>query len=126
MRAAIRTQLISKVTAVGGRVYEPYIAGATTQKPYIVVKFAGEKETKMRRGFDLPYEVWLYDVKTTMKNLDSMQASVVNALSEVVLTTAGGKKFELQYAGCGEDFLDPDLESYTRRLDFKTVTIRGG
>jgi hypothetical protein len=126
MRRAIRNRLLATIADVGKRIYEPFVPGPATVKPYIVVKKGGDIATNMRYGFEVPFEIWLYCDRTSFVELDSLQSKVVIALDEVELETAGGQKFELKFIGASEDYYDDDWQALTRRLDFRTVRVWGG
>lgn len=126
MRVALRNKLVAKIPEVGGRVYEPFMAGPTTAKPYIVLKAGGENDSKMRYGFDVPFEVWMYVDRTSQVVLDELGDKIINVLNRKETKTATGYVFSLAYDGCSEDFYDEDWKALTRRLDFSTVRVRGG
>lgn len=126
MRKAIRTRLLNTVSDVSGRVYEPFVPGPSTEKPYFVVKRAGDVPTRMKYGFEVPFEVWLYCDRTSLSELDSLQSKVVKSLNRVDLQTAGGQTFALEFRGASEDYYDEDWKALTRRLDFRTARVWGG
>lgn len=126
MRDAIRKRLAAKVPAVGSRVYEVSTAGPKTQKPYLVVKYTGDADTKMRYGFDVGFEVWAYTEQTSNRVLDAIARKVISALHRQDLVTDDGLQFQLRYTGQGPDYDDPDWEALGRRLSFTTERIIGG
>jgi hypothetical protein len=126
MRKAIRQRLIDKIPEVAGRVYEPYMAGPSTKKPYIVLKYGGDIATGMRYGFEVPFEVWLYCERTTFKELDVLESKAIRALLGVDLVSSSDQTFSLKYNGSSSDFYDEDWKALTRQLDFRTNRIRGG
>jgi len=51
MRIAIKQKLIDSIPEIEGRAYEPQAAGATTQKPYLVLRQGVEAEESLWVGF---------------------------------------------------------------------------
>lgn len=141
MRRTIRTHLIENVPSVNGRVYEPYIASPSTERPYLVVKMVGESSTNIRYGFDVPLQIWLYTDRANFYDMDQLATEVANALAYTELVrpavyeaVEGGDPilvkpeftFYLLYSGASMDFYDEDWQAYVRRLSFRTSIIRGG
>lgn len=127
MRRAIRTRIVAAVPSLGGRVFEPTMPTAATDKPYAVVKYGGDNPTNISMGFEIPFQIWVYVERLNHTALDELTRSVIGALNRVELTAEGsGQKFALTYVGCSEDFYDDDWQALTRRIDFSTETIVGG
>ena len=126
MRNAIREKLVESICELKGHVFEPFMAGPNTEKPYVVVTIGGEATTNMRYGFDLPVRIWPYVERTSFKEVDDLAKKIRDALLGKDLTTKCGLVFRLRYVGSGEDFYDPEWDALTRRLDFVTDVVRGG
>lgn len=126
MRAAIRQQLINQVPDIQGRVYEPHAAGASTQKPYLVLRQGVDTEDTPWTGFRRILEVWPYVARTTFQNVDDLAAKVVAALDKQLLTdTATGEVFTCQYLGtAGPDFVDENWDAITRGLRFAVLALQ--
>jgi len=124
MRKAIRDKLIEEVgNDVGDRVYEAYMAGPDTEKPYIVLKLGSEMETNIRHGFDVEVQVWVYTHRTNFGAVDTILRKVINALNEEELED-DEFVFRLRYMGMIEDSYDDDWDALFRRADFETEVIR--
>lgn len=124
MRDAIRDRLVQKLPEVGNRVMEPFMAGPTVEKPYIVIVFGGDVGTNIREGFDIPIRVWPYVDKTKFGNVDAIANKIRSELMGRTLVTKDGYVFRLRYTGSGDDYYDPEWQALTKRLDFVTEVIR--
>jgi len=126
MREAIRQQLIDLVPEIGGKVYEPHAARATTQKPYLVLRQGVDMEESPWAGFRRIIEVWPYVARTTFQQVDDLAAKVVAALDKQLLTDAGtGEVFTCRYLGTvGQDFVDEDWDAITRGLRFAVMALQ--
>lgn len=126
MRKAVRARLVAQVSSLGGRIYEPTMAGPSTTKPYAVVKMSGESPTNIRQGFTVTLEVWIYTDRLSFEGVDTIVRSTIDALVSTDFTTAGGEVFSLRFVGAGADFYDDDWQAIGRQLLFETVSIWGG
>ncbi len=126
MRAAIRQQLINRVPDVQGRVYEPQAAGATTQKPYLVLRQGVDAEDTPWTGFRRIIEVWPYVARTTFQKVDDLATKIVAALDKQLITdTSTGEVFTCQYLGTvGQDFVDEEWDAITRGLRFAVLALQ--
>lgn len=126
MRAAIRQQLIDKVSDVQSRVYEPQAAGASTPKPYLVLRQGADTEDAPWTGFRRIVEVWPYVARTTFQKVDGLVNKVVAALDKQLLTdTATGEVFTCQYLGTvGQDYVDEEWDAITRGLRFAVMALQ--
>ncbi len=126
MRAAIRQLLINGVPQVGGRVYEPHAAGASIQKPYLVLRQGVETEESPWAGFRRIIEVWPYVARTTFQKVDTLADKVTAALDKQILTdTATGEVFTCQYLGTvGQDYVDEEWDAITRGLRFAVLALQ--
>lgn len=125
MRTAIREQLIKEVSDIDGRVYEPQAAGATTQKPYLVIRQGVDTEDTPWTNFRRIVEVWPYLARTTFKNVDAMAQEIISALDKQLLTTGVGEVFSCTYLGtAGQDFVDTEWDALTRGLRFAIMALQ--
>ncbi len=126
MRMAIRQQLINQVPDVQGRVYEPHAAGATTQKPYLILRQGVDTEESPWAGFRRIIEVWPYVARTTFQKVDDLAVKVVTALDKQLLTdTSTGEVFTCQYLGTvGQDYVDEEWDAITRGLRFAVLALQ--
>lgn len=126
MRDAIRTRILNEVNAITN-VYQPFMPGPETEKPFAVVKMGTEGATNMRYGFDVPVQVWVYVDPTSFATLDGLLRDVIDALVGKDLVTGDGEVFRLRCSGgLGEDFFDEEWNALTRYVMFGTETVRGG
>lgn len=125
MRLAIRQKLIDSISEIGDRVYEPHVAGASTQKPYLVLRQGVEAEENLWAGFRRIVEVWPYVARTTFRDVDKLVTKVTAALDNQLLTTKDGEAFTCQYLGtAGQDFVDKDWDAVTRGLRFAVLAVQ--
>lgn len=123
MREAIRQLLINGVSQVGGRVYEPQAAGATTQKPYLVLREGVQDPEADWAAFSTVIEVWPYVKRTTFQEVDSIANTVINTLHRTRFTD-GGEQYLVDYLGtAGQDFVDEDWDVITRGLRFRVFAL---
>jgi len=126
MRAAIRQKLIDSIPKIEGRVYEPQAAGATTQKPYLVLRQGVDAEESLWAGFRRIIEVFPYVSRTTFQKVDELANKVIEVLDKQLLTDATtGEVFTCQYLGTvGQDFIDEDWDAITRGLRFAVMALQ--
>ena len=85
MRAGIRQHLINTIPALKG-CYEPTVPTKDTIKPYGVIVQGSDDDNGEVVGFKRNIEIWLYETRTTFKNLDSIAKKVIEALDMQVIT----------------------------------------
>ena len=125
MRDTIRQAIINAETSVGSRVFQPNIADKDTQKPYAVVKFAGDYEGNIRSSFNRYIEVWVYIERSDYNDMDSIVDDIYNTLHEKDLVTSNGVRFSISCNQISADgFNDPDLEAFTKTLTFTQPLIK--
>lgn len=123
MRTAIRQILIDNITAVQGRVYEPHAAGATTQKPYLVLKEGVQDPEVDWAAFSTIIEVWPYVARTTFQQVDTLANVVINVLHRARFAETG-EEYLVNYLGtAGQDFVDEDWDAITRGLRFRVFAL---
>ena len=126
MRLAIRQKLIESIPELGGRVYEPHVAGAKTQKPYAVIRQGVETEETPWSGFRRIIEEWPYVSRTSFKAVDALADKIKATLDKQLLTdTSTGEVFSCLYLGtAGHDFVDEEWDAITRGLRFAVVALQ--
>lgn len=123
MRATIRQLLINGVPQVQGRVYEPHAAGATTQKPYLVLKEGVQDPEADWAAFSTVIEVWPYVARTTFQQVDAIANAVINTLHRARFSEEG-EQYLADYIGTtGQDFVDEDWDAITRGLRFRVFAL---
>jgi hypothetical protein len=125
MRNAVREQLITAVTEVSGRVFEPQAARRDTPKPYLVIRQGVDTEDTPWTGFRQILEVWPYLSQTTFADVDALAAKITAALGKDPLTTEAGEVFTCQYLGAaGPDLVDTEWDAITRGLRFAVLALQ--
>lgn len=123
MRATIRQLLIEGVPQVQGRVYEPHAAGATTPKPYLVLKEGVQDPEADWAAFSTVIEVWPYVKRTTFQQVDTIANAVINTLHRARFSEAG-EQYLADYIGtAGPDFVDDEWDAITRGLHFRVFAL---
>ncbi len=125
MREIIRQALIEGVPEVEGRVYEPWVADADTEKPYLVVRETAESDNTEWAGFRGRIEVWPYVDRESLSAVDGLAKAVNEALHMRFLTDdESGEALTCIADGMGEDISDPDWDALTRCVSFYTLAIQ--
>lgn len=126
MRAAIRQKLIADIPEIEGRCYEPQAAGASTPKPYLVIRQGIDTEDNIWTGFRRIIEVWPYVARTTFQKVDDLANKVIASLDKQLITDGStGEAFSCQYLGTiGQDYVDEDWDAMTRGLRFAVMALQ--
>jgi hypothetical protein len=123
MRTAIRQILIDNIAAVQGRVYEPHAAGASTEKPYLVIREGVQDPEADWAAFSTIVEVWPYTKRTTFQQVDSLANAVIDTLHRARFA-AGGEQYLIDYLGsAGQDYVDEEWDAITRGLRFRVFAL---
>lgn len=124
MRAGIRQHLINTIPALKG-CYEPTVPTKDTIKPYGVIVQGSDDDNGEVVGFKRNIEIWLYETRTTFKNLDSLAKKVIEALDMQVITdTADNEAFTCIYDGvAAQDGIDEDWNAIYRGLKFTVIAL---
>jgi hypothetical protein len=125
LRDAIMQRLISQISEIGDRCFDPAAAGAGTEKPYLVIKKGGESEDSAWTGYRRIFEVWPNVSRTNLTALDNLAQSVISALEKQLLTTEDGETFVCLYLGeSGSDQVIEEWDLLTRGLRFGVLAIQ--
>jgi hypothetical protein len=124
MREAIRQKLITSVASFGVRAFDPEIPDKKTEKPYVITLRGADAEESLWAGFRQVEEVWPYQARTNLADLDTLCNQCISALTTVPLTTASGAVFSCQYLGSGEDIVDAEWDIQTRALRFAVYALQ--
>lgn len=124
MRAGIREQIISKVSQLKD-CYEPNVPTKDTLKPYAIVVQGDDTDNGEVIGFKRTIEVWLYENRTTFKNLDSLAESVIKALDMQIITDSKtNETFTCVFGGAmGQDIVDEQWNAIARGLKFTVIAL---
>ena len=124
MRLAVRQKLIDSIAEIGGRVYEPHAAGASTQKPYLVIRQGVDAEDSPWTNFRRIVEIWPYLSRTSFQNVDRMVSLVAAALDKQLLSTDAGEVFSCVYLStAGPDSVDEEWDAITRGMRFAVMAL---
>lgn len=124
MRAGIREQIITKVTQLNN-CYEPNVPTKDTPKPYAVVVQGDDTDNGDVIGFKRTIEVWLYEARTTFKNLDLLAENVIKSLNMQVITDSKtNETFTCVFGGAiGQDVVDEEWQAIARGLKFTVIAL---
>lgn len=124
MRAGIRRYLNDSITELKD-CYEPTVPTIDTLKPYAVVLQGADNDNGDVVGFKRDIEIWLYEKRTTFKNLDSLSEKVIKALNMQVITdTETNETFTFKFEGSiGQDVVDEEWNAIARGLKFTVIAL---
>lgn len=124
MRAGIREQIINTVSELKD-CYEPNVPDKSTEKPYAVVVQCDDTDNGEVVGFKRTIEIWLYETRTTFRNLDSLADKVIKALNMQVITdTKTNETFTCRFEGAiGQDIVDEEWDAIARGIKFTVIAL---
>ena len=123
MRKTIRQILVDNIPQVEGRVYEPHAAGASTQKPYLVLREGVQDPEADWAAFSTIIEVWPYVARTTFQQVDALASQIIDTLHRARFPDAG-EQYLIDYLGtAGQDFVDEEWDAITRGLRFRVFAL---
>lgn len=124
MRAGIREQIINTVPELKD-CYEPNVPDKSTEKPYAVVVQGDDTDNGEVVGFKRTIEIWLYETRTTFRNLDSLSEKVIKALNMQVITdTKTNETFTCRFEGTiGQDIVDEEWDAIARGIKFAVIAL---
>lgn len=124
MRAGIRKQILSLIPDFKD-CYEPNVPDKTTEKPYAIVVQGSDDEKGKVIGFERSIEVWIYQDRTTFKNLDILTDKVIKALNmQSIEDTDAGETFTCRFGGTiGQDIVDHEWDAIARGLRFTVIAL---
>ncbi|NFO57726.1 hypothetical protein FDB39_12665 [Clostridium botulinum] len=124
MRHGIRQKLLDTVKNLKG-CYEPSVPNKDTLKPYAVVLQGSDDDNGEVVGFKRTIEIWLYEDKTTFKNLDKLVEEVIKTLDmQVIEDLKTNETFTCIFNGTiGQDLIDEEWQAITRGLRFTVISL---
>jgi len=123
MRGKIRQLLITGVSEVQGRVYEPHAPGPQTQKPFLVLREGAQDAEADWAAFSTIIEVWPYAARTTFQQVDLLANKVLGSLHRTRFSEPG-EQYLIDYLGSvGEDIVDAEWDVITRGLRFQVFAL---
>lgn len=124
MRAGIRQKLIDNIPELK-KCCEPNVPTKDTPKPYAVVLQGNDTDNGEVVGFKRTIEVWLYEERTTFKNLDLLADKVIKALDmQVIADDKTNETFTCIFDGTiGQDTVDLEWDAIARGLKFTVIAL---
>lgn len=124
MRAGIRAKLKDSILELED-CYEPTVPTKDTPKPYGIILQGSDDDNGEVVGFKRTIEIWLYEKRTTFKNLDSLSQKVIDALDmQVINDTTTHEVFTCIFDGAiGQDVIDEDWNAIARGLRFTVIAL---
>jgi len=125
VRRAVIQHLRQQVPALGGRVYQAFLAPANTLRPYATVKLMdGGASTRISFAGDHLIEVRLYnDLTSSFVVLDELAYQVIQALHGEVVDGETGERYEVTWEPGMIDFTEDDRQLIGRLLRFRAPAI---
>ncbi|HEY8355809.1 MAG TPA: hypothetical protein VIK69_12435, partial [Methylophilaceae bacterium] len=117
--------LRQQVPALGGRVYQAFLAPANTQRPFATVKLMdGGGSVSISFAGDHLVEVRIYDDMTSsFVKLDELAYQVIQALHGEVVDGETGERYEVAWEPGMIDFTEDDRRLIGRLLRFSVPAI---
>lgn len=124
MRAGIRKHLIDNIIELND-CYEPTVPTKDTIKPYAIVLQGDDTDNGEVVGFKRNIEIWIYETRTTFKNLDSLAQKVITALDmKVISDIYTNETFTCIFDGAiGQDVIDEEWNAIARGLRFNVIAL---
>ncbi len=106
--------------SVGGRVFQAFLAPATTSPPFITVKLA----TRIGERLGLqPVEIYIYAAQASFVELDVLEQEVIRVLYQRELADAEtGLRYILCYANSAGDAVDEERKLINRVITFTAAS----
>lgn len=125
MRGAIR-KAIKEYIPEFVDVFEPSVPNRETEKPYAVIQQLNDSESVQGAiGSERKINIWMYNDRTSFKELDSMQKKIIQAINFKPLhDEETDKHFTCIYKGVSSsDINDPDWDIIARPLSFSVIAL---
>lgn len=125
MRSAIRKAIKDYIPEFVD-VFEPSVPNRNTEKPYAVIQQVNDSESVQGAiGSERKINIWIYNDRTSFKELDSMQKKIIEAINFKPLFDDETKKhFTCIYKGVtSSDVNDPDWDIIARPLSFSVIAL---
>jgi len=126
LRRAVIQHLRQQVPALGGRVYQAFLAPANTPRPYATVKLMdGGASLRISFAGEHLIEVRLYeDMAGSFVTLDVLAGQVIAALNGRTITdSASGEKYDLYWVPGMNDFVEEDRQLIGRLIRFRAAAL---
>lgn len=125
MRSAIRNAIKEYIPEFVD-VFEPSVPNRNTEKPYAVIQQVNDSESVQGAiGSERKINIWIYNDRTSFKELDSMQKKIIEAINFKPLFDDETKKHFTCIYKCvtSSDVNDPDWDIIARPLSFSVIAL---
>lgn len=126
LRRAVIQHLRQQVPALGGRVYQAFLAPANTPRPYATVKLMdGGASLRISFAGEHLIEVRLYEAMSgSFLTLDTLAKSVIEALhGKTVKDLETGEEYDLYWVPGMNDFVEEDRQLIGRLIRFRAAAL---
>jgi len=105
--------------------WQPFLATDRTEKPYGVITFGPIARVPSGPRFRTRLmHVWIYVEKEDFTVLDDYLEEITGLLTDRIVQVDNGNHYLLEWEHEGQDYIDPELDALTRRLDFRIPLVR--
>lgn len=124
MREGIRQHLLKTIPELKG-CYESNVPDKETEKPYTVILQSDDTNNGNVVGFKRIIEIWVYNDRTTLKELDPIVEKIIKALDkQTIEDTKANETFTCIFNGVvGQDGVDEDWDALYRGLQFTVIAL---
>lgn len=123
MRAAVYQYLVANCTNIPLWL-QPYVADADTPKPYGVIAFGDELRNPVNSlGAFRTLYIWMYMPLGSFVPVDNAAGEIKSLLSDRILTTGAGNRFQIEWIQTGRDFKDDELNALGKWIEFRVPQI---
>lgn len=127
LRRAVIQHLKAQVSALGGRVYQAFLAPPGTARPYATVKAATSRGSiVISYAGTQTIEVRLYDDPASAVALDQIEVAVISALHGIEIQDAAESPpgtYRLDWVPGGGDFHDDEMGLIGRLMVFEAALL---
>ncbi|MBT9174214.1 MAG: hypothetical protein DDT21_02625 [Syntrophomonadaceae bacterium] len=120
LRRSIITRLRDHVPAVGGRVFQAFLAPPAITPPFVTVKLPTRLGDALGQQ---PVECYLYAAQTSFVTLDALEQEVIHVLHQKEFAdTETGWRYRLRYASSAGDAVDVERKLINRVITFTAAS----
>ena len=115
--------LRDQVAALGGRVYQAFLAPPDVARPYATVKLVTQRGSpSISFAATQPVEVRIYADRASFVELDTLEQAVIGALHGAEIQDAG-ETYRLDWVPGGGDFVDDEHDLIGRLVMFEAAAL---
>lgn len=118
-------QTVKLLPALGGRVYQAFLAPADAGRPYATVKVpASRADGRLSSAGTQPIEVRLYADPDSFVLLDEIEGALLDLLDDKdIQDVASGSVFHVEWEPGGGDFQDDQRQLIGRLVIFEAAVL---